>query len=122
LQVLRTNAAIKTSRHALYDALLAGGSLQAIVAFGDVAQLAYDLWAASNPAVAGVPVLKVGHPAAVDCTGSGDDAALKKWKQAVTTLREMVTPDPDANLPGRTAARISPKTTMCGFRGGTFRW
>ena len=100
LQVLRTNAAITASRHALYNALLTGGSLQAIVAFGDVAQLAYDLWAASNPAVAAVPVLKVGHPAAVDRTGSGDDAALKKWKQAVTTLRGLVTPDADGDATG----------------------
>ena len=78
LQVLRTNAAITASRHALYNALLAGGSLRAIVAFGDVAQLAYDLWAASNPAVAAVPVVKIGHPAAVDRTGSGDDPVVEK--------------------------------------------
>ena len=100
LQVLRTNAAIKASRHALYNALLAGGALQAIVAFGDVAHLAYDLWAASNPAVAAVPVVKIGHPAAVDRTGSGDDPVLKKWKQAVTTLRGIVTPDADGNATG----------------------
>jgi hypothetical protein len=98
LQVLQTNDAIKAARHALYDALLAGGSLQAIVAFGDVAQLAYDLWAAANPAVSSVPVFKVAHPAAVDRDGSGNDAALQKWKQTVTTLRGIVTPDPDGNL------------------------
>jgi len=100
LEVLKTNAAIKAARHALYDALLGGGALQAIIAFGDVAQLAYDIWAAANPAVAAVPVFKVGHPAAVDRTGSGDDAALKKWKQAVSALRGIVTPDADGDAGG----------------------
>jgi len=100
LQVLRANAEIQTSRQALYNALLASGSLQAIVAFGDVAHVAYDLWAASNAAVAGVPVFKVSHPAAVDRTGSGDDAALKQWKQTVTALRAFVTPDSDGTASG----------------------
>jgi hypothetical protein len=100
LQVLKTNAVIKASRHALYDALLAGGSFQAIVAFGDVAHQAYDMWAASNPAVSAVPVFKLGHPAAVDRTGSGDDAALKKWKQAVIALRGIVTPDQGGSATG----------------------
>jgi hypothetical protein len=58
------------------------------------------MWAASNSAVSAVPVLKIGHPAAVDRTGSGDDAALKKWKQAVTTLRGIVTPDQGGNVAG----------------------
>ena len=97
LDVLKNNVAIRTARHALYDALLAGGSLQAIVAFGDVAHTAYDLWAAANPAVTHVPVLKLAHPAAVDRTGSGNDAALKGWHQAVATLRGIVTADPDGD-------------------------
>jgi hypothetical protein len=100
LQVLQTNAAIKASRHALYNGLLARGALQAILAFGDVAHQAYDLWVASNPAVKAVPVFKLPHPAAVDRTGSGDDSALKAWKKAVTTLLGIVTPDPDGNATG----------------------
>src|SRR5690606_6444939 len=51
LRVLRTSVAIGSARHRFYDALLEGGQLQAIVAFGDVAHEAYDLWAASNRAV-----------------------------------------------------------------------
>jgi hypothetical protein len=100
LSVLRTNAAIRTARHALYDGLLAGGGLQAIVAFGDVAHLAYDLWSASNPAVKAVPSFKLAHPAAVDRTGSGQDAALKAWAQAITALRAIVSADPDGNPNG----------------------
>ena len=49
LAVMQTNQAIKTARHALYDALLAGGALEAIVAFGDVAHRAYDIWAQATP-------------------------------------------------------------------------
>jgi hypothetical protein len=96
LKVLKTNAAIMSARHALYDNLLAG-SVQAVIAFGDVAHQAYDLWAASNPAVKTVPVFKLAHPAAVDRTGSGDDAALKGWAKAVTKLRKIITPDPDGD-------------------------
>jgi hypothetical protein len=97
LQVLRTNAPIRTARHALYDGVLAGGSLQAIVAFGDVAHTAYDLWAASNPAVKAVLVLKLAHPAAVDRTGSGNDAALNGWRKAIAALRGVVGPDADGD-------------------------
>ena len=95
LNVLKNNVAIRTARRALYNGLLAGGSLQAVVAFGDVAHAAYDDWAASNPAVKSVPVLKVAHPAAVDRSGSGNDAALNGWQKAVVQLRTIVTPDPD---------------------------
>jgi len=93
LKVLRENLAIMQARHALYDGLLSTGGLQAIVAFGDNAHRAYDLWKASNPAVAGVPVVKLAHPAAVDRTGSGNDPALKGWARAVTKLRAIVMPD-----------------------------
>jgi len=97
-QLLAGNAVLKAWRHGFYDRLLTG-SVQAVVAFGDNAQLAYDLWAASNP---GVPVVKVAHPAAVDRTGSGNDAALKGWAKAVTRLRALVTPDLDGDAGGPT--------------------
>jgi hypothetical protein len=100
LDILRTNAAIRTARHALYDGLLAGGTIQAIIAFGDVAHLAYDLWSASNPAVKAVPSFKLAHPAAVDRSGSGNDAALNGWSKAVTTLRTIVRADPDGDPSG----------------------
>ncbi len=99
-QILANNATLATFRHGFYDRLLAGGALEAVVAFGDNAQLAYDLWAASNPAVGAIPVVKVAHPAAVDRGGSGNDAALKAWAKAVTTLRAIVTPDPAGDASG----------------------
>src|SRR5436305_34794 len=87
LQVLKTNVAIRAARHGLYDRLLAGGSLQAILAFGDVAHEAYDLWAASNPSVKALPCFKLAHPGAIDRNASGHDPALRAWTAAVTKLR-----------------------------------
>lgn len=99
-KILRENVTLSTFRHGFYDRLLAGGALEAVVAFGENAHLAYDLWAATNPAVAAVPVFKIAHPAAVDRSGSGNDAALKKWVSTVTTLRGIVTPDADGDPNG----------------------
>jgi hypothetical protein len=100
MQVLANNVVIRAARHALYNALFAGGSLQAILAFGDVAHHAYDVWAASNPAVSAVPSFKLAHPAAVDRDGSGHDAALNAWATAITTLRTIVTPDHGGDASG----------------------
>jgi len=100
LQVMKNNAAIRAARHGLYDRLLAGGALQAIVAFGGPAHQAYDLWAASNAAANAVPVFRLDHPAAVDRNGTGNDAALQEWAAAVTKLRTKVTPDADGDATG----------------------
>jgi hypothetical protein len=100
LAVMKNNQPIKDARHALYNAVLAGGALEAIVAFGDVAQRAYDIWVQANPAAKAIPVFKIAHPAAVDRNGSGNDAALKGWAAAVKKLRLIVTPDPDGDTTG----------------------
>lgn len=100
LAVMQNNQAIKTARHALYDAVLAGGAVQAIVAFGEVAQRAFDIWAQANPAAKTLPLFKLAHPAAVDRDGSGNDAALKGWAAAVKKLRTIVSPDPDGDAIG----------------------
>ena len=70
-KILQSNATLMQFRHALFDKILAGGSLQAIVAFGDSAHIAYDLWAKANAAVKAIPVVKIAHPAAVDRDGRG---------------------------------------------------
>jgi hypothetical protein len=100
LAVMQSNEPIKTARHALYNALLTGNTLQAIVAFGDVAHKVYDIWKLANPAVGAVPVFRIAHPAAVDRDGSGNDAALKGWANAVKKLRMIVTPDPGGDAAG----------------------
>ena len=100
LRVLRTNAVIAGARHRFYDGLLNGGALQAIIAFGEIAQEAYDLWAASNPAVKAVPVFKVAHPAGVDREGTGNDPALRLWRSAIRKLRKIVAADLDGDASG----------------------
>jgi uracil-DNA glycosylase len=100
LQVLRSNVAIRAARHAFYDQLLAGWALEAIIALGDVAHLAYDLWAEANPELRAVRSFKLPHPAAVDRDASGNDPALKAWAQAVEALRSIVTPDADGDASG----------------------
>ena len=98
LNILKNNLAIKQSRHALYNALLAGGQIQAIVAFGEVAEIALREWKKDNPAVDALPQFFLAHPAAVDRNGSGNDAALKGWAKGITQLRNIVTPDGDGDM------------------------
>jgi hypothetical protein len=97
LAVLKNNPIIKASRHDFYNAIFDASALQAIVAFGDVAHQALDIWKKERPSISSVPHFKVAHPAAVDRDGSGNDAALKQWKKAVTSLRAIVTADGDGD-------------------------
>jgi hypothetical protein len=77
-------------RNELYDAVC-GPKLQAIVAFGVMAQKAARQWT-SRPAVelVGVP-----HPSSRD-----EDKLLAAWSAAVTKLRAIVTPDTDGDATG----------------------
>jgi hypothetical protein len=100
LKVLKDNVAIRDSRHDLYDRLLDGGALQAIVLFGSVAQQAYDIWAASNSTVQAVPAFRLAHPAAVGLNQTSTDMALKGWAKAITKLRKIVTPDANGEASG----------------------
>jgi uracil-DNA glycosylase len=76
-------------RAELYDAAT-GPELQAIVAFGAMAQQAVALWTA--PAVAIVPVP---HPSSRD-----EAVLLDAWRAAVLRLRPLVTADPDGDAHG----------------------
>ncbi len=75
-------------RNKLLDRIV-GPSLQAVVAFGEQAQAAVQLWD-SRPAV---PVFPVPHPSSRDTT-----ALLDAWRDAVSHLRAVVTPDPDGSV------------------------
>lgn len=97
LAILKNHIAIRQARHGLYNKLLASGNVQAIVAFGSVAQEALDIWIDSNPEVSATPRFEVAHPAAVDREGTGDDAALKGWAKTVKALRNVVTADADGD-------------------------
>jgi uracil-DNA glycosylase len=77
-------------RNKLLDAVT-GPELQAIIAFGGMAQKAVALWA-NRP---GVTVYEVPHPSSRNATKLLDD-----WRAAVTQLRGVVTPDPDGDNTG----------------------
>lgn len=74
-------------RNALYDAAT-GSKLQAIFAFGEMAQKAVSLWT-SRP---DVTISEVPHPSSRD-----SKKLLDEWRAAVATLRDIVTPDPDGD-------------------------
>ena len=70
-------------RNELYDAVT-GPRLQAIIAFGGMAQEAASLWS-GRP---GVALREVPHPSSRD-----ERKLLDAWRAAVTELRPIVTPD-----------------------------
>jgi uracil-DNA glycosylase len=77
-------------RNEFYDRVT-GPELQAVVAFGAMAQRAVELWD-SRP---DVPVKRVPHPSSRD-----PDKLLNAWRAAVEDLRGVVTPDPDGDNTG----------------------
>lgn len=78
-------------RNDLYDAVTSS-KLQAIVAFGGMAQEAVKQWTGRPPAIQpkGIP-----HPSSHD-----EKKLLDKWRAAVTELRGVVTPDGDGDNTG----------------------
>jgi len=74
-------------RNELFE-LITGPSLQAIVAFGFQARSALELWTD----VPDVPIFKVVHPSNPD-----DDRLVGEYREAIETLRAVVTPDPDGD-------------------------
>jgi len=74
-------------RNALYDTAT-GPELQAIVAFGGVAQEAVRLWEGRPD----VEVCEVPHPSSRD-----EQKLLDDWRTAVDELRGLVTPDDDGD-------------------------
>jgi hypothetical protein len=64
-----------------------GPNVQAIIAFGTNAQMAVDQWDGKG----NTPVFNVPHPSSRDAQKLIDD-----WRAAITQLRTIVTPDPDA--------------------------
>ena len=70
--------------------------MQAVVAFGRLAQKAVALW----PGRLGLAVANVPHP-----SSRVEAALLDAWRQSVTDLRTIVTPDPDGDPAAATTAR-----------------
>jgi uracil-DNA glycosylase len=82
-EALLTNPAQTAWRNQLFG-LVTGPKLQAIVAFGKKAQAVVALW----PGRGTTPVFEVPHPSSHDPV-----ALINAWRNAVTALRGMVTPD-----------------------------
>lgn len=74
-------------RNRLYD-MTRSSRLQAVVAFGAVARTAVQKW----PGKGSLPVFEVPHPSSHD-----ESVLLDRWRAAVTSLRGIVTPDPDGD-------------------------
>jgi uracil-DNA glycosylase len=77
-------------RNAVYDAAT-GSKLQAIIAFGGMAQEAVNEWS-TRPAV---PLHEVPHP-----SSRNNKKLLDEWRAAVQQLRAQVTPDGDGDNTG----------------------
>src|SRR5438552_524407 len=87
---LLAEPAQQTWRNQFYDAVRPG-AVDAVIAFGANAQAAFDLW----PHKPDVPVERIPHPSSRD-----EAALLREWHDAITRLRQKVTPDPDGNAGG----------------------
>lgn len=75
-----------TWRNKVFNRLV-GTDLQAVIAFGSMAQLAVDLWTDVS-----VPVFKVAHPSFRE-----EEELLAGWREAIPQLRAIITPDSDGN-------------------------
>jgi uracil-DNA glycosylase len=69
--------------------LLKTPKLQAIIAFGDVAQKAVQLWDAKG----NTPVFETYHPSYHYGGAAGEKKMLTDWNRVVTGLRAVITPD-----------------------------
>ena len=98
-------------RNELYD-LVTGPELQAIVAFGGMAQRAVELWD-SRPHV---PVHDVPHPSSRD-----PDKLLNAWRAAVADCAGSSRPIRTATTPAPTTAPRSRSPTTPRSRGATSR-
>jgi hypothetical protein len=78
-------------RNELFDAV-SGPALQAVIAFGDMAQEAIRQWPGK---AAAVPVQGVPHPSSRDAK-----RLLDAWRQAVVELRSVVSADADGDNAG----------------------
>ena len=77
-------------RNGLYDAV-AGPTLQAVIAFGAMAQRAVALW----PGRPDIPLHEVPHPSSRDAR-----RLLDEWRATVAALRPVVAPDADGDNTG----------------------
>ena len=83
-------------RNKLFN-MLKKPSLQAVIAFGDVAKKAVQLWDTKG----NIPVFETYHPSYHSGGAAGEKKMLTDWNRVVTALRDIIEPDEGApgNLP-----------------------
>jgi len=89
-QPLLHDAAQTQWRNKLF-AMVSGSKLQAIIAFGDQAQTAVDLWTTKGA----TQVFKLPHPSSHDPVKLANE-----WRAAIVALRAIVTKDPKGTITG----------------------
>ena len=99
------DAAILAYRNRWFSALTVSGSLEAVVAFGSLADAAWQEFAKSSEAAAAIPYRQVPHPTSPEAGGAAPErikkataAMLRKWNAALEALRQAVR-HPDAVRP-----------------------
>jgi uracil-DNA glycosylase len=83
-------------RNKLFN-MLKKPSLQAVIAFGDVAKKTVQLWDSKG----NIPVFETYHPSYHSGGAAGEKKMLTDWNRVITALRDIVEPDKGAatNLP-----------------------
>ena len=103
----RDDPAIAAHRNRWLDALLVGSRIEAVVAFGRLADAAFRLWKATPAGrTVQVPYVRVTHPAEPESSAPHDPVRraqairtmLSGWNQALRTLRPLL-PHPDVDRP-----------------------
>jgi uracil-DNA glycosylase len=89
-KLLAEHGALKLWRNTFYD-MLKTPSIKAVVAFGEQAQKAYELW----PAGAAVQHFPLLHP-----SSRNPETLATAWRGAITQLRALITPDSDGDNSG----------------------
>ena len=89
--------AVAGYRNRWLSALLASGSLEAVVAFGSLADTAWRAFAESDGAAAALPYRHVPHPTSPEAAGgtpqqikTATAAMLAKWNSALQSLRQAI--------------------------------
>jgi uracil-DNA glycosylase len=89
---LLSNPELLSWRNQLFNKLKKP-SVQAIVAFGTVAQTAVQLWNRKG----NIPVFNTFHPSYHSTAAGAEEKMLADWNRVVTALREIISPDAGAS-------------------------
>jgi uracil-DNA glycosylase len=91
--------AVVDYRHRWLDAVLTASPIEAVVAFGRLADRAWQTWTGLSPSSAALPYAAVPHPTMPESSSAGDPVKLKaayeqmltRWNEALTELHTRIT-------------------------------